>query len=340
MKKRLLLYLPLFFCGCNHAPQPPLKNYHYNVVQEQLDGVSHHNAFAALVYETDAPSVTVRAITTFREFLPAASVQVKVNGHFQQRLTFEKATAEQEFDVALPTGTKQVQLLEGQQVRIGEHGPLGFTTVLSVQAPKGYRLLPVAPKRKESGLYVFGDSRAQGGGYLKSSLYAWPVQLRAQLPATDVLVGGYCSMQLGAHIGTAAGRDSLTKEIQTALSPYNGQALWVEAGINDYAYATFTPAQLTAFYKQWLPQLHKALPNLVVHLQTDTPKKDEAPNKLGFTLAQYRQGEAAGGAGLNYVQIEDGLQLASLTDIPDGTHLSIEGDNKMIVKVKSAINSR
>ena len=72
-------------------------------------------------------------------------------------------------------------------------------------------------------------------------------------------------------------------------------------------------------------------------MQTDVVRKDELANKLGFTLQDYRNAEAAAAAGLPYVQVQDGRPLTTVAQLPDGTHLSSEADIRFASEVDSIL---
>lgn len=329
MKKKFLLAL-MALTACHEqaviAPQP--KWYYYNEREEVVGNLTRHDAFATYVVKTAAPELTIRAATNLQPPFLSLLAQVTALVDGQPWRTFHLNAAEQEFKLRLDSvpGPHVVRLVEGSQIRAYEKGSVGFTSITGLSVGQGYRLDSIA-EGFSAGLVVWGDSRTVGGGDEIPGQQAWPVLLRPRLPSTEIFTPGYGSLTLGVHIDTAAGRAALVEEIVRCLRPYAQQTVWLEAGVNDYLTAGYTPSQLSTYYHTLLPALHAALPRAQIILQTDVAAGTETANKAGYTLPQYRQGEAAGGAGFGYVQIVDGLQLGTTADLsPDNIHLSAAGE--------------
>ena len=333
--------LSLFAAGCTSYDNHPVTDaqLRYNVEPFVIQGTAKHSPFSVLDFRTESPFALITARTTFTPaYLSSATFSAYVNGKYDSTFTLTKTNQAEKFRLNLPgAGAKQVELVEGKQQNALEKGTLEFTSLTGVELPTGasYALLP--PARKPAGLFVFADSRGHGGGYPAGSRFAWPVQLRALRPAMAVYVGGYSSLQLVAHINTPAKRTQLTRAAQRALGPHVTQVMWIETGVNDYFNAIYTPAQLQDFYRLWLQELHQALPRLRIVVQTDVVRKDESANKLGFTPQDYRNAEAAAGAGLPYAQVQDGRPLTTVAQLPDGTHLSSEADTRFASEVDSIL---
>ena len=329
-----LSFLLLSCCHSQPAVIPVTELYHYNGNNQLLGGLSRHDALAAYVVSTTANKLTIRAQTTYVEpFAVGASITAFVDGKADTTFALLSGPAEQDFDLLL-TGVKnhQVELVEGAQIRPNERGVCLFTTITGLSANNTLQVSPL--RRTTEGIVVFGDSRTVGGAGNKPSRDAWPVQLR-HLRGADVYATGYASLQLGAHIGTAARQDSLTQEISKRLAPYVLKTLWIEAGVNDYLNATYSPTQLTHYYQQWLPKLRQAVPGIRIFVQTDLTKKGEGINKAGFTLPQYRVAEAAGGDA--QAVVVDGRTLADSTTLQDGVHQSAIGDAGIAHKVNALL---
>ena len=332
-------FLSLAFAGCTHYDSHPVTDaeLQYNVAPELVQHKTRHSPFSVLEFQTNAPFTIISAHTTFTpSYLSSATVSAYVNGKYDSTFTLTKQ--EEQFRLNLPAeGLKRIELVEGKQQNALEQGPLEFTSLTSVELPAGasYNVSPA--KSKPTGLFVFADSRGHGGGYPAGSRFAWPVQLRTLRPTTAVYVGGYSSLQLVKHIDTAAKRAKLTQEISSALQRHAQQLLWIETGVNDYYNALSTPAQLTTFYRKWLQELHVALPQLRIIVQTDVVRKEEQANKLGFTLQDYRDGEKVAAKDLDFVQVQDGRPLTKVSDLPDGTHLSSAADTQFAHKVDSIL---
>ena len=308
------------------------------LADERVAGLPRRDALAILNLITDAPRLGITLGSNFpAKYIEGARVTVLVQGKYLTTLEM-KEPGKQRFDVKIPgstAGQSVVQLIEGTQVRESEQGPIGFTSVLQVATPKGFVTVVPARTKPAEGIVAFTDSRGVGGGYLQTGEYAWPRQL-GKLRGAEVYLPGYCSLQLCAHIATAAGRDSLTAAIAKRLQAHQAQIVYVQAGVNDYAYATCSPAQLTEYYRRWLPQLREALPHARLFVETDGPKADEKPNALGFTLQQYREAEAAGAQG--FASVVQGSGLWKLSDLADGTHLSQAGDTQRVPLLNAILN--
>jgi hypothetical protein len=301
---------------------------------EKIDGITRHDALASLPLLVDGPRLKITAVTTIpQKYIVAANLTVLVNGEYFTTLKF-KSVGKETFKLALPgIGLRQIELIEGTQVKEGERGPLGFTTITQIATPKGFvTTIPVHQKARE-GIVVFSDSHGVGGGVVDAGLWAWPKQL-GRLRHADVFLTGYCSAQLGAHLDTQAKRDKMTREAVERLQGYEHQVYYVQAGFNDFAYATYTPAQLTEFYQLWLPQLRKALPNARIIVEIEGPVADEKARSLGFTLQQYREAEEAGAAGFAEVV----KNMWELSGVVDGTHLGEPAETDKAHKLNAILN--
>lgn len=181
---------------------------------------------------------------------------------------------------------------------------------------------------------AFTDSRGLGGGVLRRG---------GSCLASTIGQGATCRplpqrLQLAAigcphwHAQSAGGPHG---GIVSRLQHYPRAVVWCQAGVNDYACGTYTPSQLTSFLRAWLTGLRQALPAARVYLETDGPKADESPNKLGFTLQQYRDAEAAGAQGL--ATVVPGSAMWTLADLQDGTHLSMAGDDHLLPKLQAIL---
>ncbi|TPG71997.1 SGNH/GDSL hydrolase family protein [Hymenobacter nivis] len=330
----------LLFVGCHRAPDvvPAAAQYYYNGTG-QAPSAARHDPLAAYLVQTPAATLDITAKTTYVDpFTVGASITASVDGRADTTFALLASADEQHFLLRLPgSGPHEVELVEGAQIRPNEQGPVLFTSITGVSVPRGQALTVVPLRRTTEGIVVFGDSRTVGGAGTRTSRDAWPVQLR-HLRRADVYVTGYASLQLGAHLGTAARQDSLTHEISQRLAPYTVKTLWLEAGVNDYLSATYSPDQLTAYYRQWLPKVRAAIPGVRVYLQTDLWKRGEQANKLGFSLPQYRVGEEAG-ASADAVVV-DGRALADSTTLQDGVHQTAAGDAGIARKVNAVLGPR
>lgn len=289
-----------------------------------------HDAFATYSLRTSAPTLTLEAQSNFApDFLRLGQVTAYVDG--QHWRTFQITPASGLLSLPLDSLSKAphlVELIEGSQIRAYEVGDIGCTSLLQVGVTTGYGMDSVMHPYN-AGLVIWGDSRTVGGGCQVPGITAWPVRLRQHLPKTEIFTPGYGSLELGYHINTPAKRADWIRIVAERLERYQTQTVYIEAGLNDYLTAHYTPAQLTSYYQALLPALHALLPKARIMLQTDVVARNEQANSAGYTLEQYRQGETDGAKGLNYVQVVDGRQLGLASDLsPDGLHLSEEGEGQ------------
>lgn len=301
----------------------------YNVASGTGNYYRTSSPFARWVFDTDAAHAYISAVTTAFSLFPGyAHIGVIVDGASYATLSFIN-TSNQVFRVALPSGTKRVELVAGLQSKPAA-AVLG-TFLQSVTFSVGTTTLvePTAPANR---VVVYGDSIAVGDGSLYPTSQAWPVLLRADLPVA-VEAWGYRSLYDDAN--TAELRAALVAQ----LASFAPGAVWLAIGTNDYGLNKWAAAAFGAAYAALLDDLHTALPDATIYCQTPLLRGTETANGSGSTLGDYRtQIATAQSTRTDWAVLVDGTAMLELTDLSaDQIHPTTAGHALYAAAVATAL---
>lgn len=147
-------------------------------------------------------------------------------------------------------------------------------------------------------IMVYGDSIVAGGGLQ----HRWADRLGA---LTD------------AKSGRALADDRLAGERIASTGP---QIIWVAIGTNDYGKSKIGHREFQEAYGRLLDDIRATAPGATVFAQTPLLRRSEGLNKLGSTLADYRDAIWAECKGRPWARCVDGTKILALSDMPDGLH--------------------
>ena len=324
---------------CASPATPGLPTVHEVQLSELADnigsGASRQSPFARFILKTNADSITVTGETDLHSaFAAYAHLGVRVNGTARDPLVFA-ADGIQDFTVPLgaPGVRKEVEIITGLQSSAGGAFPRG-SFIKSVSYPPTASF-DVERISNVNTVLFYGDSISVGGNSKNPEYEAYVPLLRSNYGINALLEGwGYRALYDDAS--TPGKLNAFVAHLATSKS----STIWLAIGTNDYGLNRWDAASFGSAYAAVLDGLHTALPQARIFCQTPLPRKSEAPNSKGNTLADYRAQIETVCNTRNWATLVDGTKLLSVTDLADGVHPTTDGFSKYADEIAKRLKEK
>lgn len=268
------------------------------------------------------------------QYISTTGITVFVNNAWFGFYPLSQAGMNQAFTVSgLPDGKNLLEFAEGYSYRGNEVGTVRVTNLTKVTFPDGSKVESVTRSAATEALSDVGNSRAGAGGLADGPRYGF-LRRYGRLRSAAVYLTGYSSLQMGAHVMGATAQQLLVDEAVARLSGATTQRYIIGPDSeNDWASGKYSPAQLDTAYRQLIPKLQSALPNILTYVATTFSQKSGfgGANTLGFTQQDYYNMEKGIAASFNNCRTLD-FMAAGLTpaDFADESHLGSTGEDKLL----------
>jgi lysophospholipase L1-like esterase len=236
------------------------------------------------------------------------------------------------FTVALPTGSKVVDIVAGLQTK--PSATILGTFPMAVRFIGGDGIVSlISPDSPIDRICIYGDSISCGGNADNPGDEAWSVLLRQTVP---VIHESYGWRTLFADCPDAAGRTTFAAKVAS----YAPGSVLLTIGTNDYGLNTQSAADFGTAYADLLDKLHAVLENITLYCMSPIGRSSEVANSFGDTLGAYRTEISTAAAARDYCTYLAGTDILPYSApyfSADGLHPNTAGHALMLTNIKLAI---
>ena len=287
--------------------------------------------FARYVINTNTTKLALEITSNLAAVYDSgAYISIRVNGVNYTDIYVSSRNNILIYNITLPEGDKYVEITNGMQSLQGLTPPLQGTWVRSIYFPSNSYVTEnrtiTLPK-----LVIYGDSIA--GVPTTPPFHAWTVLLRnnSKFDVTTYAYGWRSLQNDYANVGVS--------NIVNNISKISPDYVYLAIGTNDYGLNGQNSTNFGIEYGELIDALHVALPNTVIFTQTPINRSTETANSFGNTLQDYRDQIITLSSSRSNTLLVDGTQILDTSDLSDGVHPSLEGNEKYYLYVNNFMNN-
>jgi lysophospholipase L1-like esterase len=280
-----------------------------NFAQNDIDESGRRSPMAELTIQTAGKYLDITGAGT-----NGATVQVYVNGQFQQQAVFTGSQASVQRVTLSGAGNKTVRLREGSQYREQDQGQIYYNSITKLVSDASITAL--APLATANRTVIIGDSITVSTG-ASNEREGWTMLVRDELNETFV-TDSYGFRSWARSLNTPELRAAQVNRVLGVLNGATRKRAYFALGTNDISFSV-APEEAAGYAGAIVDALHAADPTILIYIQTPILRTD------GKDITAMRNALADLVASRRWLLLADATGWLNSSHIADGVHPNTPG---------------